>query len=401
MLDLDYSRRDGEGILDYEYRICSYKDQIGTWQDVADIINEQLHQQYTESKYRKKYQDMNKALDIFSFSSNQNNEIDNNRILNDIKEQTRILEKKKIQMRDERNEVSRIYRENARLESFYDMISRCIEGYKPIGFSCFRTNKDNESLDSDIIIPISDLHFGINIRNCYNIYNESVASDRMSRYIGKIIEISKRHNSKNASIILLGDQISGLIHTSLRLENNENVIKQIMDVSELISSFIYNLSQYFYNINVYSVSGNHSRICQDKKLNQKGEDLDKFIPFYIKAKLQNCKNVYVYDNTIDESIASFKCKNLLVYAVHGDKDNIQSVAQKLTMFTGNKPDIIYMGHLHTNQLISSYDTKIIQSGCISGSDNYCMDGRLRNKPEQAVSIICDHGLECVYNVSLE
>lgn len=401
MLDLDYSRRDGESIIDYEYRICSYKDQIGTWKDVADIINKQLHQQYTESKYRKKYQCMNKATDISKNDSTDCESIDTNKkILQNIKEQIRNLEKAKIQMRDERNELSRIYRETARQDYFYEMISKYIEGYKPSGFTCFRFDKDS-SYDTDIIIPISDLHFGININNKYNIYNKDTASDRMSRYIGKIIEISKRHNSKNAHIILLGDQISGLIHTSLRLENNENVIKQVMDASELISSFIYNLSYSFCNISVYSISGNHSRICQDKVLNQKGEDLDKFIPFYIKAKLQNCNNVKIYDNTIDESIASFTCRNLLVYAVHGDKDNIQSVAQKITMFTGNKPDIIYMGHLHTNQLISAYDTKIIQSGCISGPDSYCMDNRLRNKPEQAVSIICDNGLECIYNVSLE
>ena len=138
----------------------------------------------------------------------------------------------------------------------------------------------------------------------------------------------------------------------------------------------------------------------EKALNQKGEDLDKFIPFYIKAKLQNCDNVTVYDNTIDESVASFMCKNMLVYAVHGDRDSIGNVVQKLTMMTGAKPDIVYMGHLHTNQYMTVYDTKVIQSGCISGSDSYCMDNRLRSKPEQAVSVIGDNGLECVYDVTL-
>lgn len=199
---------------------------------------------------------------------------------------------------------------------------------------------------------------------------------------------------------MLGDQISGLIHTSLRLENNENVIKQTMDAAELISNYIYTLSSYFKTISVYSVSGNHSRLQPEKALNQKGEDLDKFIPFYVKAKLQNCGNVTVYDNTIDESVASFVCKNMLVYAVHGDRDSIGNVVQKLTMMTGAKPDIVYMGHLHTNQYMTVYDTKVIQSGCISGSDSYCMDNRLRSKPEQAVSVIGDNGLECVYDVTL-
>lgn len=394
MLDFDYKRHKDEGILEYEYRICGYKDQIGTWQDVADLLNEQLGQEYTESKYRKQYQEMNK---IITFKPQFN--CDKSELLEEIKEQRRLLEKAKIQMRDERNEVSRLYRENARRESFSDMIKRCIEGYKPTGFTCFRFDSSNSST-TDMIVPISDLHFGVNINNMYNTYNRDVASDRLSRYLGKVLEIARRHNTENVSVVLLGDQISGLIHTSLRLENNENVIKQTMDAAELISNYIYTLSSHFKKVSIYSVSGNHSRLQPEKALNQKGEDLDKFIPFYIKAKLQNYDNVTVYDNTIDESVASFICKNMLIYAVHGDRDSIGNVVQKLTMMTGDKPDIVYMGHLHTNQYMTVYDTKVIQSGCISGSDSYCMDNRLRSKPEQAVSVIGDNGLECVYDVTL-
>nr|DAH42221.1 MAG TPA: DNA polymerase II small subunit [Caudoviricetes sp.] len=394
MLDFDYKRHKDEGVLEYEYRICGYKDQIGTWQDVADLLNEQLGQEYTESKYRKQYQEMNKIITFKpQFNCNESE------LLEEIKEQRRLLEKAKIQMRDERNEVSRLYRENARRESFSDMIKRCIEGYEPAGFTCFRLDSSNSST-TDMIVPISDLHFGVNINNMYNTYNRDVASDRLSRYLGKVLEIARRHNTENVSVVLLGDQISGLIHTSLRLENNENVIKQTMDAAELISNYIYTLSSHFKKVSIYSVSGNHSRLQPEKALNQKGEDLDKFIPFYIKAKLQNCDNVTVYDNTIDESVASFICKNMLVYAVHGDRDGIGNVVQKLTMMTGDKPDIVYMGHLHTNQYMTIYDTKVIQSGCISGSDSYCMDNRLRSKPEQAVSVIGDNGLECVYDVTL-
>ena len=394
MLDFDYKRRKEEGILEYEYRICGYKDQIGTWQDVADLLNEQLGQEYTESKYRKQYQEMSKIVAIKDSTTCSESEL-----LEEIKEQRRLLEKAEIQMRDERNEVSRLYRENARRESFSDMIKRCIEGYEPVGFTCFRFDSSNTST-TDMIVPISDLHFGVNINNMYNTYNRDVASDRLSRYLGKVLEIARRHNTENVNVVLLGDQISGLIHTSLRLENNENVIKQTMDAAELISNYIYTLSSHFKTISVYSVSGNHSRLQPEKALNQKGEDLDKFIPFYVKAKLQNCGNVTVYDNTIDESVASFVCKNMLVYAVHGDRDSISNVVQKLTMMTGAKPDIVYMGHLHTNQYMTVYDTKVIQSGCISGSDSYCMDNRLRSKPEQAVSVIGDNGLECVYDVTL-
>lgn len=173
-----------------------------------------------------------------------------------------------------------------------------------------------------------------------------------------------------------------------------------MGASELISQFISAIASKFQEVYVYSVSGNHSRVFQDAKLNAKGENLDTLIPFYAKARLSKFENVMFVDNVIDESIVSFICRKQIVYAVHGDKDNISSVVHNLTLMSGCKPNIIYMGHLHTNSLRSIYDTKVIQSGCICGNDAYCMDKRLRGRPEQAVSVITDSGLDCIYDIKL-
>jgi DNA polymerase II small subunit/DNA polymerase delta subunit B len=68
------------------------------------------------------------------------------------------------------------------------------------------------------------------------------------------------------------------------------------------------------------------------------------------------------------------------------------------MIFGVKPDIVLLGHRHTNGLTTVFDTKVIQSGCVSGSDNFCLDNRLKNKPEQTVSVVDENGLVCVYDV---
>lgn len=383
---MDFNRKENESIIEYEYRICSMKEQIGTWEDVAKILNDALNQQYTESKYRKQYQEMEKAMSTISNDK-------------DIKEQIRELEKARVKIRDERNEVSRLYREQARRESLKELFERCLTSYTPTGFSSFKLD-NNKCQESSLIIPISDLHYGINIDNSINKYNEEIASQRLSKYLNKIISIACTHNARYAHIVLLGDEISGIIHTNLRLENNENVVKQVMGASELISQFISAISSRFQEIYVYSTSGNHSRVFQDAKLNAKGENLDSLIPFYAKAKLSNFKNIIFVDNTIDESIVSFVCRKQIIYAVHGDRDNISSVVQNLTLMSGCKPNIIYMGHLHTNSIRTIYDTKVIQSGCICGNDTYCMDKRLKGAPEQAVSVITDSGLDCIYDVRL-
>lgn len=66
-----------------------------------------------------------------------------------------------------------------------------------------------------------------------------------------------------------------------------------------------------------------------------------------------------------------------------------------------KPDIVLMGHRHTNGLTTVYDTKVYESGCVDGPDNYCMDKRLKNKPEQTVLVVNDLGLDCAYDVKLD
>ena len=50
-----YERQSGENENAYIYRICERKDAIGTWQDVADILNIELGHDWNESTYRKRY----------------------------------------------------------------------------------------------------------------------------------------------------------------------------------------------------------------------------------------------------------------------------------------------------------------------------------------------------------
>ena len=62
-----YKKLNNESNLEYQYRISTMKDEVGTWQDVADIINEELGYEYGESKYRKDFASFSKL-----FSANQN-----------------------------------------------------------------------------------------------------------------------------------------------------------------------------------------------------------------------------------------------------------------------------------------------------------------------------------------
>ena len=71
------------------------------------------------------------------------------------------------------------------------------------------------------------------------------------------------------------------------------------------------------------------------------------------------------------------------------------------MMFGIKPDIVLLGHRHSNGMSTVFDTKVIESGCVSGTDNFAVSIRKTNRPEQTVSVIGNKGLICLYDIQLD
>lgn len=391
-----YVRKDEESDEELIFRVCSDKDIIGSWQNVADILNELLNTEYSESKFRKQFQAFNKMME-----ANQHIILDDDNYLKEIRLEKQELQKEKQKLSDERVEFNRQIREQARRESFEDMIKRVIcENVEPLALRTFNENGlvVNQS-GRDLLLHITDIHTGIEINEFNNIFNEDVLRERLESYTEKIIEIAKIQNAENCYIVV-SEILSGIIHNNLRLQNNMDLMEQFKYVSNLLSEMFITLEPCFNSINIYTVEGNHSRLIQNKEDSLQGENFDILLPFYLKARLQNYEHINIYDNKVCQDIAMFHVRDNLVMASHGDKDNPSSVVQNFTMMFGEKPDIVMLGHRHVNSMETVYDTKVIQSGCISGSDPYALSIRKTNKPEQMVVVVDDNGVVCLYDIRL-
>ena len=391
-----YYRLDGESDDELIYRICSEKDLIGTWNDVANIINSLTGFTFGESAYRKKYQSFQKLL-----TANEKKFANNETQLENIRSERYELEKEKVRVRDEKNDLRRMIREQARKEGYLDLIARCIQEYQaePLEYEQDKQFRGVLKTDNDLIVSLTDIHAGIEIDTYFNQYNSTILKNRLNKYLDKIFEVQLRHGSENVYVIL-SELISGLIHNELRIESNQNVIEQFLMVANYISQFLAQLSYYFNEVHVYVCPGNHSRLHERKEDSVKGENIDHLAIPFLEAKLQNY-NINFHRNSIEESVAMFNVRGNIIMASHGDKDDISSVVQKFTMLFHMQPNMIYLGHRHTNSMTTIYDTKVIQSGCLSGSDNYCLDKRLKNKPEQTISVVTNDGLDCLYDVKFE
>lgn len=315
-----------------------------------------------------------------------------------IDEKIQEMRKEKIKLSDARIEYNRLIRNEARKESYVDMVKRIIcEDVKPLNISVHYTLFNSET---DLLCHLTDIHTGIEINNWKNVFNEDVLRQRIEKYTSDILDIRGLHQSQNCYLVI-GEILSGLIHSNLRLQNNMDLMEQFKYVSELISAMLIRLANHFYHIYVYTTPGNHSRISPKKEEALDGENMDVLLPFYLKARLQNIDNVSICDNTIEPEIAMFNIRGNNVFASHGHKDSPTNVVQNFTMMFEIKPNIVLLGHRHTNGLTTVYDTKIIESGCVSGSDQFATSIRKVNRPEQTISIIGESGLICLYDIQLD
>lgn len=396
---MDLHIGENENVEKFIWRIGQAKDSElidMSWDEIADVINKEIGNEdmpYSSSAFRKPYQQAKRFYDAGVFS-----DISNGEYLDELRIQKQELEKERVKTRDERSELKRILREEARKESYKDMVKRVVyENVEPIELD---VECGSFIGDTDLLCHLTDVHAGIEINNWKNTFNENVLKSRISKYTSEIIRIRDVHHSQDCYIVI-GEIISGLIHNNLRLQNNMDIIEQFKLVSEIISSMLVELSEYFNNIYVYTTPGNHSRISAKKEDSLDGENIDVLLPFYLKARLQNIGNVDICENKIEPEIAMFNIRGNNVFSSHGHKDTPSNVVQNFTMMFGIKPDIVLLGHRHTNGMTTVYDTKVIESGCVSGSDQYAVSIRKSNRPEQTVSVVGDDGLVCLYDIQLD
>ena len=366
------------------------------WQDIADFRSEYVGALEHRDTCRKGSKLLYEYLDA-GWIKQPDEKTDNTESIGSSSEIIK-LKKEQIKTSDQRIELNRLIREQARKESFLEMVQNIIcKNVDPINIDI---NYNFFVGKNDLLCHLTDIHTGIKIDNWKNVFNEDILKQRIEKYTSDILEIRDFHKSQDCYIVV-GEILSGLIHNNLRLQNNMDLMEQFKYIAELISSMFVELAKGFNHVYMYTTPGNHSRIVAKKEDSLDGENMDLLLPFYLKARLQNIKNINICDNNIEPEIAMFNIRGNNIFSAHGHKDSPKSVVQNFTMLFGIKPNIVLLGHRHTNALTTVYDTKVIESGCVSGSDDWIVSNRKANKPEQTVSVIDTNGLKCLYDIQLD
>lgn len=390
---MDFHRKDNETEQEYIFRICCNKAMIGTWDDVADILNAELGYHFGESTYRKRW-----ARDV---RGSQEFTVGQDTYTADAPSIKREIERAKIQYRDERNSWQRQNYVDARILQNLDYLEQVIG---EIGREKFTVSPGLPfTANSDLLCLLSDLHIGQTFDNPFGKYNVDIARRRLNEYLNEVVKVGRENNAQDCYCVLLGDLISGSIHLSVQVTNRENVIQQVKLASELIASFVADLAPHFNHVYLTGVSGNHSRLIANKDKAIHDERLDDLILWIVKTLLKECKNVSVVDRNLDTGISTFYIRGHEYTAVHGDYDKITDAGVgKLAMMLGALPENILLGHLHYCELTERNGIRIVRGGSLAGSgDQYTVETRLTGKPQQMVCVCDSNGIKSAHPIVLK
>lgn len=393
MIDLTLRKKPTETELGYIWRVGKLKDdgQLDmTWGELVNVMNKQLRdpdEEWSESAYRKKYALIRDAYEQI-FSSYQDNDY-----LQELTLQKQEIQKEKRKLYDERLDLNRRLREEARFEESVDRIEKALLGVSERLFPDNHTDIPTVLSNNKMIICLSDLHIGETFKNSDGEYNVDIAKSRLEKYLDEIKNIQARNNCDDCVVAILGDCISGSIHRTISVTNKEDVVEQVKIASMLIAEFIDTLSHLFKSVSVCSVGGNHSRI--EKKVEDAllSERLDNLIPWFVEKLMSNKENVKVYLNTFDDTLGMFTIGDKTYFVQHGDYTAITDAAVgKLVLWAKQTPYCILTGHMHFPAMTEVSGIKVIQSGSLCGSgDEFTRQKRLTGKPSQTVIVAKDDG----------
>lgn len=285
--------------------------------------------------------------------------------------------KERVKLQDANREKRKYLRDFSRVDVLKEYLEQQLNDRQPISFrKCYNSYIGQ----NEAVSLVSDIHYGATVDSIFNQYNTDIAKERLELLANKIIDTCKRNDVNTLHIGLLGDFITGIIHGSTIAQAQEDLIDQIINVSNLLSYFCGYIAEQIPNVNVYVVYGNHERSTQGKSDRAYKENFGRLIAVILKKDLKNiCK---VIDNGYEDFVQFVLKNGKTVVMTHGTNDSVESANENFSKLLHTDVYRVYMGHLH--DVKESRGTLV--NGSIMGGDDYSISKRLNSKPTQLLEI---------------
>ena len=349
-------------------RVCRDKDIIGSWDDVAVVLNRLLGANYRPNTYRNNFQSYNKFRQVDLEKSESS-------LLEEIKEQRRELEKEKIQIQTANIERNRINRAESRHKMYYQYVGTAIQSLPMPDFRPLYSDFENKV---EYLVTLADIHYGANFKSENNEYSPAIAKERFEYLSARIVSFVQSHKLRRIHIVSLGDLVQGVLRVSDLKINDSSVVKAVVEISRLVALFLNEISAYVMVEYYHSPTANHTQIrpLGTKASEIADEDLEYVIGNYIKDLCANNDRITVHLADEGKQYIEIPIFDYEIVAMHGHQiKNIETSVRDMSMLKRTFIDYLILGHFHNGKEIPSfesscYDTEILVSPSFIGSDPY-------------------------------
>lgn len=394
-----YLRKENEEDLDYAMRLIDIKKEERPddldWGDIVELLGLDLN----KDSLRKSQDTIFGGIAVYKRMKDKELISKPSDYQQEVQIQLQELKKERIRLSDERAALNRRLRNEARKESMHDLITECAQSLK---------TEDNkikpvcveEEFEKAAILTLSDFHFGLEINEFNNVYNADVFYQRLNKILGKTIEYIQLNKVRTLYVLGLGDYMSGIIHTTTRIENRENIVQQVIKVSEALSQMLTELSK-FVEIYYYDVTDNHGRVFPNKDDWENEDNFSLFVRWYLDARFKDNEYIHIMQNTYSNEIGVVEIFGRNYAFTHGHRDKISNIVQNLSLMTKKFYDAIFMAHCHHYEANEIHGTYVYMNGTLSGTDMYANNERKTSNPSQNLFILnSNDGIECQYLIKL-
>ena len=395
----DYKRFEGETDEELIYRITGEKENIGSWQGVADILDELLGTEYTESKFRKQRQAFDKM-----FAANQSKFSNDKAILDDIAEQRRELAKERVKLQTEKLEYNRWLREEARDELITEKICDAVNSLIPLDIPKYITPVHNTRAYA---LVYGDEHFGVEYElkglfgDIINAYSPEIFEERMWDLFHQTVEIVQKENIDTLNVFNMGDFNDGILRVSQLTKLRYGVVDGTIKYADFIANWLNELTK-FVRVKYQSTNGNHSelRMIGQPKGTFTEDNMGKVVTEFIKTRLKDNPNFTYIENPTGFIYAQLACNTVL--GIHGEVKNMKTAIDEFSRIYNVPIQYLLAGHLHHNKTEEiGINSEVINVGSIIGVDSYSLS--LRKTANASAKLLVfeqTRGKVCEYTLKL-
>ena len=371
------------------------------WQDIVEEFELGVHRdtlrkavnvgEFSAYKVAKYYEDL-------MIKQIQNSKTD---AVKDIENKVRQLQIEKQKLKDQRTELNRLIRTQARWEQVIEILEEQVESYE-YNENEYKEARQYESDKNVASLMLSDWHIGAKFDTYLESYDTDVAKHRAKLLKDDAVEYCTLHKVDTLYIEILGDLVSGIIHVNNRLAQCENIIQQNITASEMLGSLIFDLAKVVPNIKLVYCVGNHGRVNADVKESIAEENFEYLIRYYLEIKLQNLPNVEWLDNEVTPEMCVYTLPNgRTIASMHGHrerKNTYQHTVKNITDFCEDyRINEVHMGHFHNHQVINN----VVVNGSMMGCDEYAQRFKYHADPSQTLRIYDKKGNTITYEIILK